>query len=202
MEKQFKYGGFTFEPKGKFRDFGIKEDFRSMSEHLYLLNAGSVADGDEPFNYDEFYQAAGDVDADVFRCVENDVLYVPCRKELMVFAITGTSESLLEDYRQRRRQREEHERLLKQEALKKAMTLTDKQSAAIDALREAAFSCCDAGLHFAVDGTDLYVFRADLLKDITEDMAAQDGQTHIETGMYLAIENAWDACEGLYANCR
>ena len=95
---------------------------------------------------------------------------------------------------------EEHEEFVKREALKNVMCLTDEQKDAIDALREAAYKCCKVGLNFAANGGNMYAFRADTLKDITDDMAPLEGQVQIENGMYLAIENAWDACEGLYAN--
>ena len=57
-----------------------------------------------------------------------------------------------------------------------------------------------AGLDFAVDGTDLYVFRADLLENLTSDMAPADGQEGIADNLFSVIDNAWDVCEGLYAN--
>lgn len=202
--KTFTYGGYTFEPRGQFKDYGIKpgkNEMRNICRALHYYNAGYVADGDERFDYDEFYKAAGDgCDADVFFCKETGEQYVPCSSVLCVFDKASTSDEVMARYRKRIAEREEHERHVKQEALKNVMCLTDEQTLAINALREAAFKCSELGLSFAADGTDMYVFRADLLQDITEDMAAMNGQERIETGMYLAIENAWDACEGLYAN--
>ena len=204
--KTFTYGGYTFEPAGQFKDYGIKpgrNEMRQICRAIHYPNSGYVADGDVKFDYDEFYKAAGDdCDADVFFCKETGEQYVPCSSVLCVFDKASSSDEVMERYRARIAKREEHERSVKQEALKNAMCLTDKQTVAINALREAAFKCSELGLNFAADGTDLYVFRADLLQDITEDMAAAKGQERIETGMYLAIENAWDACEGLYANVK
>jgi len=202
--KTFTYGGYTFEPRGQFKDYGImpgRSEMRQICRAIHYPNSGYVADGDVKFNYDEFYKAAGDdCDADVFFCKETGEQYVPCSSVLCVFDKESTSDEVMERYRARIAKRDEHERFVKQEALKNALCLTRDQEAAIVFLREAAMRCCDLGLNFAVDGTDMYVFRADLLQDITEDMAAAEGQERIETGMYLAIENAWDACEGLYAN--
>lgn len=206
MEKtRFQYGGYTFVPDGTFKSHGIKKgkrEFYYLSRALHYPNSGCVADGDEKFDYEEFYRASGDSKDDIFLCEENGERYVPCAKVLAVFDKDNTDEAVCARYERRQQEREDREHFLKQEALKKAMVLNDKQSSAINALREAAFACCDVGLNFAVDGTDVYVFRADRLTDITEDMASQNGQEHIETGMYLAIENAWDACDGLYANFR
>lgn len=204
--KTFTYGGFTFEPKGQFKDYGIKPDKNEMRNICCKLNNsgfGYVADGDEKFVYDEFYKAAGGCEDDVFMCRENGILYVPCGESLQIFTPEPHEYgSVTEAYNRRRAKREERIRFQKQEALKNAMCLTDDQRDAINALRDAAYKCCEVGLNFAVDGGDMYAFRADLLEGLTDDMAPMDGQVRIETGMYLAIENAWDACEGLYAKAK
>lgn len=200
--KTFTYGGYTFKPQGQFIDYGIragKNELRDISRRLHYINAGYVADGDVKFNYDEFYKAA-DSDADVFFCLETGELYVPCAATLCIFDRMATDEEVDRRYEKRVAQREEQKRLRRREALKNAMRLTDCQEKAINTLREAAFKCCDLGLRFAVNGTDVYVFNGELLQDITDDMAPMNGQESIESGMYIAIENAWDACDGLYAN--
>lgn len=201
--KTFTYGGFTFEPKGQFKDYGIKKgknEMRNICRALHYYNAGCVADGDEKFNYEEFYKASGDSKDDVFLCKETGELYVPCAAVLCIFDQQSDDDEVGRRYERRIAKKKEHEEFLKKEALKNVMCLTDDQRDAINALREAAYKCCEVGLNFAVDGGDMYAFRADLLEGLTDDMAPMDGQVRIETGMYLAIENAWDACEGLYAN--
>ena len=201
----FTYGGYTFEPRGRFKDYGIKKgknEMRDICRALHYYNAGYVADGEEKFNYDEFYKAAGQCEDDVFFCKETTELYVPCAAVLCIFDIKSTDEEVGDRYNKRNAQREEQARAVKREALKQAMILTDEQSKAIDALREAAYKCCELGLNFAVDGSDMYAFRADTLKDITDNMVPMEDQEQIESGLYLAIENAWDACEGLYANAK
>lgn len=204
--KTFTYGGFTFEPKGQFKDYGIKPDKNEMRNICCKLNNsgfGLVADGDEPFIYDDFYKAAGGCDDDVFLCKENGILYVPCGESLQIFTPEHHEfGSVTAAYNRRRQEREERERVKKREALKNVMCLTDDQRDAINALREAAYKCCEVGLNFAVDGGDIYAFRADLLEGLTDNMVPLEGQVRIETGMYLAIENAWDACEGLYAKAK
>lgn len=201
----FTYGGYTFEPRGQFKDYGIKKgknEMRNICRALHYYNAGYVADGKEKFNYDEFYKAAGQCEDDVFFCKETTELYVPCAAVLSIFDRKSTYEEVGDRYNKRIAQREEQERTVKREALKQAMILTDEQSRAIDALREAAYKCCELGLNFAVDGSDMYAFRADTLKDLTDNMVPMEGQEQIESGLYLAIENAWDACDGLYANVK
>lgn len=204
-KQTFTYGGYTFEPRGEFKDYGIKSgknELRSICSALYYYNSGYVADGDEKFNYDEFYEAAGHCKDDVFFCKETNELYVPCAAVLCIFDRESTGDDVGDRYNKRIAQRKEHEESKKKEAMKNAICLTDEQSDAIDALREAAFKCCEVGLNFAANGGDMYVFRADTLKDITDNMVPMEGQVPIENGMYIAIENAWDACEGLYANVK
>lgn len=203
--KTFTYGGYTFEPRGQFKDYGIKpgkSEMRQICRAIHYPNSGYVADGGVKFDYDEFYKAAGQCEDDIFLCLETSELYVPCSSVLCVFDPTSTSDEVMERYKQRIAKREDHVRSQKREALKNALCLTEEQTLAIKAMREAAFKCSELGLNFAACGTDMYVFRADTLKDITDDMAPMEGQEQIETGMYLAIENAWDACEGLYANVK
>lgn len=205
MAKRFTYGGYTFVEAGTFQDYGIrkgKKEFVNITRALHYPNSGKVADGDEPFNYDDFYKAADGSKADVFLCEENFERYVPCAAVLAVFDQTSPTDAVWGRFNRRRAEREKHERFEKQEALKNAMCMTEKQREALSVLREAAIACCEAGLNFAVDGTEMYAFRADLLTDITDDMAPMNGQEQITSGMFLAIENAWDACEGLYANVK
>ena len=205
MAKRFTYGDYTFVEAGTFQDYGIrkgKKEFVNITRALHYPNSGKVADGDEPFNYDDFYKAADGSKADVFLCEENFERYVPCSAVLAVFDQTSPTDDVWGRFNRRRAEREKHERFEKQEALKNAMCMTEKQREALSVLREAAIACCEAGLNFAVDGTEMYAFRADLLTDITDDMAPMNGQEQITSGMFLAIENAWDACEGLYANVK
>lgn len=203
--KQFTYGGFTFEPRGTFQDHGIKKgkrEFVQISRALHYANYGNVADGDHPFNYDDFYKAAGEKEDDVFYCQETGELYVPCAAVLPIFDRESTSDEVMRRYNRRCEIREEHERFVKQEALKGAMLFTEEQHHAFNALSKAIAECRKQGLDFAVDGTDVYAFRTDLLQDLTEDMVPMEGQGRIEHGLCPIIETAWDACEGLYANAK
>jgi len=205
MAKRFTYGGYTFVEAGTFQDYGIrkgKKEFVNITRALHYPNSGKVADGDEPFDYDGFYKAADGSKDDIFFCEENLERYVPCAAVLAVFDQTSPTEAVCGRFSRRRAKREEHERLEKRRALKDAMCMTDKQREALDVLREAAVACCEAGLNFAVDGNEMFAFRADLLADITDNMVPMNGQEQITEGMFLAIENAWDASEGLYANVK
>lgn len=110
MDKQFTYGGYTFEPRGQFSDYGIKSGknmFGSVSRYLYSINFGKVADGNEDYDYDEFYRAANS-DADIFYCIETKELYVPCGKSLQIFDITGNGENVSRRYQIRKLRREPH----------------------------------------------------------------------------------------------
>lgn len=207
--KTFIYGGYTFEPKGQFKDHGIKpgkNEFRNICSKLNNSNFGYVADGDEPFDYDEFYKAAGGCDDDVFLCKENGILYVPCAKSLQVFTPEPHEyDSVTEAYNRRRAKREEHERFVKQEALKDAMCPTEEQHQSIIALSKAIAHCREQGLDFAQDECGWYVFRADLLADVTTNMVPLMGQVQVPHSCFMGILDGCDAlniCDGLYANAK
>ena len=209
MEKKaFIYGGYTFTPDGSFKDHGInpgKREIYEISRALHYISMGKaakVADGDELFDYDEFYKAAGNYCTDdIFICKENGERYVPCPGVLAVFDREHTWDEVRERYNYRVAAREEHERFVKREAVRSAMQFTEEQHEAVIELSKVIQHCKDIGLDFAVDGTNVYIFRADLLKDITTDMAAMDGQERIEVFADI-ISDAWDARDGLYANVK
>ena len=187
-KKEFQYGGYTFEPRGQFKDYGIKpgkNEFRDICSKLNNSNFGCVADGDEPFDYDEFYKAAGGCDDDVFLCKENGILYVPCAKSLQIFTPEPHEYgSVTEAYNRRRAAIEEHKEFVKREALKDAMYFTEEQLAALIELSRAAKKCQSVGLQFSSDKEYVFAFRADLLEDLTEDMVPMEGQTRIPDECY------------------
>ena len=38
-----------------------------------------------PYSYEKFYEASGDSEADFFKCVENNQLYIPGENELFLY---------------------------------------------------------------------------------------------------------------------
>ena len=102
----------------------------------------------------------------------------------------------------KQQQREEQERFAKQERLKNALCFTEEQHRAFNTLADAVSRCRQLGIDFAVSGSCVYAFRADLLEDLTSDMAPRKGQESIENGLCCIVEGAWDANDGLYANVK
>lgn len=207
MGKTFNYGGFTFEPAGQFKDYGImpgKREMVNITSALFYPNNGYVADGDTAFDYDEFYKAAGGCEDDVFLCKENGERYVPCARCLPVFDQASSYNEVYERYERRCVEREEQERMKKREELKNAMLPTEEGWEDFKRLCEAFKKCKESGFQFAYDGDGLYAFRTDLLKDITTNMVPQNGQEDI-TGLhrlYQISSCVYDAHEGLYANVK
>ena len=83
----FEYNGYHFVPTGKINS---KQILQKADERLIFNNdlGMSVYDNTKlQYSYDEFYYASGDSDADVFRCVENGMLYIPGSDEF--FSYTG-----------------------------------------------------------------------------------------------------------------
>lgn len=203
--KTFTYGGYTFEPRGQFKDYGIKpgkNEMRQICRALHYPNSGNVADGEVKFNYDEFYKAAGDgCDADVFFCKETGEQYVPCASVLCIFDQTSSSEEVRKRYETRQQTLHAAEMFRKEEELRNATCLSEEQHKAFGQLLRAAKKCKDAGLEFCYDGNDVRLLRTDWLKDLTNNMAPMSGQTQIPDECFLTIaEDVWNATEGLYAN--
>ena len=94
-------------------------------------------------------------------------------------------------------------REVKEEALKNAMFFTEEQHQAFIKLRNVISECTDKGLEFAFDGDCVRVFRADLLKDITNNMVPMEGQIPVPQEMlYTCILDLHNAPDGLYANVK
>lgn len=87
----FAYGGYHFTP---YRRFSKEEQESSLYTlvHSYQLTSDrelgmSTYDQWKKVDYSHraFYEAAGDKTCDIFRCVENGKLYVPCENELFIY---------------------------------------------------------------------------------------------------------------------
>ena len=92
MDKSFKYGGHNFIP--------LRQLNKSESENIKLVMSKLRSDIDLGFfadkslsrknqkfsySYDAFYDAATNKDCDIFKCVENGKLYIPCENELFEY---------------------------------------------------------------------------------------------------------------------
>lgn len=89
MNMEFCYGGKHFIPEGRFDQTNV-----SLNEVLSQLSVDvelgfCVVDykylSKFPYTQDGFYEAASDKKCDVFRCVENNKLYVPCQNDLQQY---------------------------------------------------------------------------------------------------------------------
>ena len=98
QEKTFEYGGYHFIPERKFRKqendfFKITRRLRRDME-LGFFAADYYGEGSQkfPYSYDSFYAASTDKECDIFRCVENGRLYIPCQYELQQYDDTPKRE--------------------------------------------------------------------------------------------------------------
>lgn len=89
MNMKFAYGGKHFIPEGRF-----DEAKASLTEILSMLSSDTELGfcvpnykypSKYPYSQDGFYDAATDKRCDVFRCVENNALYVPCQTDLRLY---------------------------------------------------------------------------------------------------------------------
>ena len=86
---EFTYGGKHFIPEGRFdhSNVSVNEVLSKLSIDVEL--GFCVPDYKYPSKYpytqDSFYGAVTDKRCDVFRCVENGKLYVPCQNDLQQY---------------------------------------------------------------------------------------------------------------------
>lgn len=80
----FEYLGYHFKPYRKLK----KDDRKRLATDKELGFTRYEWNSKVPYDYEAFYKASGDSEADVFLCRENSKLYVPCLNEL--FWINGT----------------------------------------------------------------------------------------------------------------
>ena len=85
--KPFLYGGYHFRPAGQFPP--NENDLFTITRKLRLDTSLNLTDyGKEQgfaYSYEAFYAASTEKKCDVFRCMENDRLYVPCEHELQQY---------------------------------------------------------------------------------------------------------------------
>lgn len=85
----FKYQGFHFKPAGKFTEkdgdfFDITKRLKRDAE-LGMMEAGYYGKQKHPYSHKAFYEASPVKDADIFICLENQKVYVPCEHELQQY---------------------------------------------------------------------------------------------------------------------
>lgn len=85
---EFEYGGYHFVPERQFE--GKEKDFFFVTRRLeWDTGLGIVIDSYNyskyPYSYEAFYNASTDKTCDIFRCVENGKLYVPCNEALAIY---------------------------------------------------------------------------------------------------------------------
>ena len=88
----FEYGGYHFVPVRQFQrgDGDFVTISRRLRRDFTLGFSDTNFDGRQkyPYSHSGFYSASPDKKCDIFRCVENGLLYVPCEHELQQYEPT------------------------------------------------------------------------------------------------------------------
>lgn len=89
QDNSFEYGGYHFLPE---RRLTAEEDnFASISKRqrldvdMGLCKENYAYPSKHPYSHEDFYAAATDKTCDLFRCVENGKLYIPCENDLQEY---------------------------------------------------------------------------------------------------------------------
>ena len=90
MEKQaFEYGGFHFIPERRFtaeeNSFLAISRRQRLDKELGFCKPGYAYKSKYPYSHESFYSASPDKECDLFRCVENGKLYLPCTNDLQEY---------------------------------------------------------------------------------------------------------------------
>lgn len=87
MRKAYEYGGFHFIPHSKLGVIYSLTDIilRSDPEMGFLDRDYPGIKSKYAYSHDGFYKAMNDSNMDIFKCVENGKLYIPCNHELFIY---------------------------------------------------------------------------------------------------------------------
>ena len=88
-KESFEYGGYHFIPercftKGEDNFFAISRRQR-IDKELGFCRPGYSYESKYPYSHEGFYAASPDKECDLFRCVENGKLYLPCQNDLQEY---------------------------------------------------------------------------------------------------------------------
>ena len=106
MKKEpFEYGGYHFIPERRFTEEEINfiaiSRRQRIDKELGLCKPGYSYESKYPYSHESFYAASPDKKCDLFRCVENGKLYLPCDNDLQEY------QEYIEPPTRGRRQRDE-----------------------------------------------------------------------------------------------
>lgn len=87
--QMFVYGGFHFVPERQFtareRDFFKISRRQRIDRDLGFCRPDYAYESKYPYSHEAFYEASPDKECDLFRCVENGKLYIPCENDLQEY---------------------------------------------------------------------------------------------------------------------
>ena len=79
----FKYEGKTFTPVKRL-PYGQLE-LQAITPYLKSDRELNLNTYEKTYNYDNFYNACGEIYYDLFRCEDNGRVYIPCQNELFEY---------------------------------------------------------------------------------------------------------------------
>ncbi len=87
MKKIYEYGGKHFIPHSKLGKVNCLSNLllRSDVELGFFDSDWGNRKIKYKYSHKKFYEAMGDSDMDIFKCVENGKLYIPCEHELFIY---------------------------------------------------------------------------------------------------------------------
>lgn len=92
----FEYGGYHFMPERRFsaaeNNFYRIARRQQIDLEMGMCEPGYSYESKYPYSYEAFYAVSPDKECDLFRCVENGRLYLPCAHDLQEYVETPQKE--------------------------------------------------------------------------------------------------------------
>lgn len=89
LKRSFEYGGYHFIPERSLtkaeNDLYKISRIQCIDKEMGLCKPRYSYESKYPYSHTSFYEASSDKKCDLFRCVENGRLYIPCENDLQIY---------------------------------------------------------------------------------------------------------------------
>lgn len=98
LDNSFEYGGYHFVPERKLtadeNNFANISKRQKIDADLGFCRENYAYPSKHPYSHEAFFAAATEKNCDLFRCVENGKLYIPCENDLQEYTEPDTDRSI------------------------------------------------------------------------------------------------------------
>ena len=81
----FKYGSYHFVPFRRFTTSEKGQNLKAFSRHLMTDPELGLSTYEKTYSFKDFYEKSHNSKCDIFKCLENQKLYIPAQNELFLY---------------------------------------------------------------------------------------------------------------------